>query len=74
MFLRVPTVLRSSVIIMLNDSAEACVKAPTLASTRPSFFDRERRSDRLAATNHVFQDTYFVLIISTDRGTAFKEI
>lgn len=32
MFLPAPTVRRSSVIIMLNDSAEVHVKMPTLAS------------------------------------------
>lgn len=41
-FLPVTTVLRSPVIIMLNDSAEVRVNAPTLASTGSCFLDMER--------------------------------
>lgn len=40
-FLPVTTVLRSPVIIMLNDSAEARVNAPTVASTDSCSLDME---------------------------------
>lgn len=50
-FLPVTTVLRSPVIIMLNDSAEARVNAPTLASTGSCSLDMEH------GYYHMFSET-----------------